>query len=178
MHPCLLLLLSFFLLTRAQCSAAIPQTTSASNFYGVFPTSGTQTFCTNVATLYVNNALQLSRHQASPGYNLTLTLTAWETEEEYDYGVAYTATAGTAVTTDESCNLTGGTTLFTMYAGLTNPAPGSWSSAFGAQIGLCFYSDGSGEENGVSYTISTTACPAGFYCPANAASPIACAAVR
>jgi hypothetical protein len=179
MHPCLLLLLSFFLLTRAQCSAAIPQTTSASNFYGVFPTSGTQTFCTNVLpTQYVNSALQLSRHQASPGYRLTLTLTAWATEESCDYGVAYTATAGTAVTTTASCLLTGGSTLFTKFAGWGNPAPGSWSSAYGAQIGLCFHSDGSVVRNGVSYTISTTACPAGSYCPANAASPIACAAVR
>ena len=94
-------------------------------------------------TLYVINALQLSRHQASPGYRLTLTLTAWATEGIWDYGVAYTATAGTAVTTAASCILTGGSTLFTKYAGSTIPAPGSWSSAYGAQIGLCFYSDGS-----------------------------------
>ena len=165
--------------SKAQCSAAIPQTTSASNYYGVFPTSGTQTFCTNVLpTQYVDLALQLSRHQASPGYRLTLTLTAWATEAAYDYGVAYTSTAGTAVTTTASCLLTGGSTLFTKYAGSTIPAPGSWSSAYGAQIGLCFHSDDSAVRNGVSYTISTTACPAGSYCPANAASPIACAAVR
>jgi hypothetical protein len=165
--------------TSSTCSAAIPQTTSASNFYGVFPTSGTQTFCTNVLpTQYVNSALQLSRHQASPGYRLTLTLTAWATEEGYDYGVAYTATAGTAVTTAASCLLTGGSTLFTKFAGSTIPAPGSWSSAYGAQIGLCFHSDGSDVRNGVSYTISTTACPAGSYCPANDAAPMACAVVR
>jgi hypothetical protein len=179
-HPCLLLLLLFSLpRSRAQCSAAIPQTTSASNFYGVFPTSGSQTFCTNVLpTQYVNNALQLSRHQASPGYRLTLTATAWTTEAGYDYGVAYRATEGTAVTNTASCALTGGTTLFTKYAGPAIPTPGSWSSNYGAQIGLCFHSDGSDVNNGISYSISTSACPAGSYCPANAAAPIACTAVR
>ena len=179
-HPCLLLLLLFSLpRSRAQCTAAIPQTTSASNFYGVFPTSGSQTFCTNVLPAqYVNYALQLSRHQSSPGYRLTLTATAWSTQAGSDFGVAYMATAGTAVSTAALCALTGGTTLFAKYAGLTIPTPGSWSSNYGAQIGLCFHSDGSAVNNGISYSISTSACPAGSYCPANAAAPIACTAVR
>ena len=159
---------------QSSCTAAIAGGSGVQN-YGLFPTSGTQTFCTNVLPAqYANNALQLSRHQAAPGYLLTLTAMAWETEADFDFGVAYTAAAGTAVTTTPSCALTGGTTLFSKYAGSTIPAPGSWNSAYGAQIGLCFYSDGSVVDDGISYTITSTACPAGYYCPANAATPTAC----
>ena len=175
--PLLLLLSSLLLQVRAQMCTVIPQGASATN-YGVFPTNGsTQAFCTNLpATQYVNGALQLSRHQAPPGYLLTLTLTAWATEASYDYGLAYTVSAGTLMATSATCALSSGTSLFAKYAGALIPAPGSWQSNYGAQIGLCFYSDTSSPGGGIVYNISTASCPAGSYCPANSAAPLACAA--
>jgi hypothetical protein len=152
-----------------KCTTAIPTTTSSAHNYGVF-SSGTTEFCTNVLpTQYTDSALQLSRHQAAPGYRLTLTVTAWNTEAGYDYGVVYKAAAGTAVTTGASCALTGGTRLG-KFDGAPLPPPRN-ESDFGAQIGLCFYSDSSIVNSGIIYTITTTACPAGFYCPAANAIP-------
>ena len=170
------LLLAFLRGAAAQaCTASFGQTN-----YGVFPAaSGAQAFCTNVpSTTYVNNALQLSRHQAAPGHRLTLNLTAVSTEACCDAGVAYNATAGTAVATAAQCALSGGTRLLPLVSGVAIPSPSSWQSNYGAQIGLCFYSDSSNTTSGISYTITTVACPAGFYCPTDSASPIACAAVR
>ena len=161
------------------CAVAIPQTTGAATDYGVFPTSGAQEFCTNVLPAqYENGALQLSRHQAAPGHFLTLTVTAWATENSNsDFGVVYAGDANISATTSSSCVLTGGTTMFGPYAGTIFSGLARQSN-YGAQIGLCFYSDSTGPANGIAYTISTTACPAGFYCPANSAHQIACAAVR
>jgi sugar lactone lactonase YvrE len=157
---------------QAVCASAFGQTN-----YGVFPASGAQKFCTNVLPAqYAASALQLSRHQAAPGHRLTLTVDAWATEACCDKGAVYSAAAGAVVTTAASCALTGGAPLFSLFGGAPAPAPGSWSSNYGAQIGLCFFSDASVVASGITYTISTAPCPAGFFCPANAAAPIACAA--
>lgn len=171
MHPIFSFLVALFTDVKAQtCTSPFAQTN-----YGVF-SGAAAAYCTNAPPArYRSNALLLSRHQAQPGHRLTLTVTAWDTEVGYDFGVAYIATADSAVTTAAACALTGGTPLFAQYAGNVIPSPGSWQSTYGAQIGLCFHSD-TNDGIGITYTIAATACPAGSSCPTNSATPAVCSA--
>jgi hypothetical protein len=165
------LLLPFLIGAFAQtCTAPINQRDA---YWGIFSSSsGAQAFCTPRGF-----TLQLLRHQAAPGHRLTLTVTAWDTLPS-DYGVVFTAAADTTtVTATASCALTSATPLFPSFAGNVTPAPGSWQSHYSAQIGLCYaHNDYSSFDGGITYTISSEACPAGFFCPLNSASPVACAA--
>lgn len=166
----LLLLLLLPLRTAAQspvCTSAFAKTD-----YGVFPVEGVQAFCTNVpGSTYANNALQLSRHQAPPGYRLVLTISAWNLEVDFDFAMVYAAPADAVVATFANCALTNISNTLTI-----GPIPatfGPYYSGYGAQQGLCFYSDSDNMGGGITYTLTTEACPAGSFCAtgANASAP-------
>ena len=146
--------------------------------YGEPPPSGVHTFCTNApASQYGNNQRLWSRHQAPQGYRLTLQVAAWKTEASKDFGIVYAAPRNAAPALSASCTPSIGAVL-NSSSGPLAPLPGLWESGYGAQIGLCFYSDASGTNTGIVYNVSSTACPAGSYCPNNATAPIVCAAGR
>jgi hypothetical protein len=170
------MLLSLLFLTRAVAQTCMSAIAQGGTNYGVFPSSSeVQAFCTNVPPSPPrSSASQLSRHQVAPGHRLTLTATAWAIVSSSAYGVVYTATAGASVSTAAFCQLSGVSELFANQSGAVIPPPGSWHSNYGAQLGICFYSQDS--ASGINYTITAAACPAGSFCPTNAASPSACAA--
>ena len=153
-------------------------------------------YCTaSTGSSYSNNARQISSHsvsaatrltyprnsalhnpnlaQAPPGYRIELTLTAFHTEANYDFAGVYLATAASTVTTTASCSLTGSSDwALPLTSG--SPALSTHYSSYGAQIGICFYSDNSEVYGGVRYTITLQACAAGQACATNAATGVAC----
>lgn len=116
---------------------------------------------------YMSGKFQLSRHQATPGFRLMLTVTRWDITST-DRGTVFVSAAGARFGKDPTSNLVSD-------SGSTIPAPGSWQSNYGAQIGLLFssfyyyYA-----RNGIAYTITTSPCPAGSFCPMNSAAGVNC----
>jgi hypothetical protein len=150
------------------CTTAIGARTD----YGVYPPSGRSSFCT---LPYANSVLVLSVHTAPPGYHLVATVTLWQTEACCDKGFFYTAAAGSTVTSGASCALAGGTALFAPQGGAGAVAVGAtFTSSYGGILGMCFFSDFSITDSGILYTLHAEPCPAGSYCPADAAAPIPC----
>jgi hypothetical protein len=174
MHSLLVSALLALPAAAQSCTSAFSQTD-----YGVLAAAGApQAFCTNVPpSRYANNALQLSRHQAPPGHRLVLTITAWDTELDYDFAMVYTAAAGAAVAASAYCALAGASgTLVAKASGAGPPSFGPHFSGFGAQLGVCFYSDFAVTKWGVAYNLTAEACPAGSFCPPDASAPNPCPA--
>ena len=166
------------------CTNVIPQTASTFTSYGLIPTSGTFSFCTSaIGSSYINNAFQASLHVAPPGYRIVLAITQWNTESGYDKGTIFLTTSGASPTTTSGCSLSGvaseGISLFSGgTAGAGTPPESPLTSPYGGGIGLCFFSDSSEVIDGIGYSVTAQACPAGFFCPNNALSPTPCDAVR
>ena len=167
------------------CTNVIPQ--SATN-YGIIPTSGIFFYCTSATgSSYINNAFQVSRHMAPPGYRIVLAITQWSTEFDYDYGRIFLTNSGASPSFTSRCSATevasGGIPLTSggtagAYAG-TLPGSGSpLASSYGGSIGLCFFSDNYVSLDGIGYSITAEACPAGYFCQNDALSPTPCGIVR
>ena len=168
------------------CTNVIPQTASAFTLYGLVPTSGTFFYCTSATgSSYINRAFQASLHVAPPGYRIVLAITQWNTESGFDKGTIFLTNSGASPTTTSDCSLSGvasgGIPLFSggtagAYAGTPPGSP--LTSPYGGGIGLCFFSDIDTILDGIGYSITAQACPAGFFCQNNALSPTPCDAVR
>ena len=176
MHSLLVSALLALPAAAQSCTSAFSQTD-----YGVLAAAGApQAFCTNVPpSRYANNALQLSRHQAPPGHRLVLTITAWDTESGYDFATVYAAAAGAAVAASAvagsaSCALAGASGTLAKASGAGPPSFGPYFSGYGAQLGVCLYSDSNTRGGGIVYNLTAEACPAGFFCATNADSAENC----
>ena len=170
------------------CTNVIPTTVSAFTSYGLVPTSGTFFYCTSATgSSYIDRAFQASLHVAPPGYRIVLAITQWNTEPSYDEGTIFLTNNSASPTTNSACSLSGvargGIPLFSGGSAgpyVSSPPGSPLSSPYGGGIGLCFFSDSrySEDYDGIGYSITAQACPAGFFCPNNALNATPCAAVR